>query len=162
MARRTKRPQPARPPGSALSISFEPLCTLQCVGLQGCLRNRSEKNRFVQTYEIRSALTIIRRGSLSASRICNEIPVSTTRWSVIPETAAEAPFPGQRSRRAELQRTSMGGLACLQRAAGWLGGLVGTRAHRGQPNPMISGRAGGLGAASEYPVALTPNYLSNW
>ena len=31
-------------PQSALSISFEPLCTLQCVGLQGCLRNRSEKS----------------------------------------------------------------------------------------------------------------------
>ena len=62
-------------PQSALSISFEPLCAFQSVGLQGGLRNRSEKNRLVQTYELRSALTIIRRGSLSASRIYNEITI---------------------------------------------------------------------------------------
>ena len=41
------------------------------------------------------------------------------------------------------------GLACLQRAAGWLGGLVGAVAHRGQLNPKVSGRGVGLGAASE-------------
>ena len=31
------------------------------------------------------------------------------------------------------------GLACSQRAAGWLGGLVGAMAHRGHLHPMIRG-----------------------
>ena len=61
-----------RGPQSTLSISFEP-CVPYRVLVCSCLRNRSEKNRLVQTYELRSALSIIRRGSLSASRICNEI-----------------------------------------------------------------------------------------
>ena len=55
-----------RGPQSTLSISFEP-CVPYRVLVCSCLRNRSEKNRSVQTYELRSALTIIRRGSLSAS-----------------------------------------------------------------------------------------------
>jgi len=98
-----------RGPQSALSISFEPLCTLQSVGLQGCLRNRSEKNRLVQTYELRSALTIIRRGSLSASRICHVISKLAEVFDRISKNHFRAPsFGTTRSWRAERQCSSMG------------------------------------------------------
>ena len=85
---------PARPPEHPEHL-FRAVCALQSVGLQGCLRNRSEKNRLVQTYELRSALTIIRRGSLSASRICNDIQLWRSLRSSNPRNRLEGAVSGR-------------------------------------------------------------------
>jgi len=62
MARRTKRTQPSARPERPEHV-FEALCALQLVCSVAC-GNCSEKNRLVQNYELRSALTIIRLVSL--------------------------------------------------------------------------------------------------